>query len=122
MLRVSWFAIYSTPILPLLVAWWTWRASRTAPGARIILPLVVATASQIWVLSSLATQWFLGPSYSNIRYGIIWVNFLATLAAASVSLIQGLTRPPRTPKVAAGISCLLLAIEWLLIGAVNSVA
>ena len=115
----AWFAIFAIPIFPILVAWWKWRGSRRTPSGGTIFPLVVATASQVWVLSVFATQWFLGPSYSNVRFGIILVNFLATLAAASVSLIRGLTRPPRTPKFAAAISCLLLAIEWLIIGAAS---
>ena len=114
--------VFSVPVPAIAFAWWRLRVSPCARTIRNIIPLVIATVSQVWILSVFLTQSVLGPGYSNVRSGIILVNLLSTFGAGVFSLVSGVIWAPRTLRIITGAACLLLAVEWLIIAAANSVA
>jgi len=81
------------------------------------IPLTLTVASFFWILMALIWHGAFGPDYSGLRYTIIAVNLFGMVAAAIIAAAVKSQRSWVTVPAAA-----ILAIIWLYIGAINSVA
>jgi len=105
-----------SPVLFVAIAWvqimrkgWRTTASRA-------IPLVALTVSFFWLVLGLPFSEALGPSYSNLRYGIIDANFIGMVLAAGFSIGK-----MKHGRIATTIGCFLMSLVWAFIGAINSV-
>jgi len=109
-------AVYAPPVLPLSIGWWKLlrRRSQVKPTHWLIPAL--ATASMAWLLLGCFFPFWFGPSYTNLRFGIIAGNFLLVIVVAFMAF----TRRPK-PQPWIGIACLMLSSVWAFLFVLNSV-
>jgi hypothetical protein len=80
-------------------------------------PLMATLCSFAWLLLALLWHGAFGPDYSALRYTIIALNLFGMLAAAvTAAAIRSQRSWPTVPAAS------ILAIIWLYIGAISSVA
>jgi hypothetical protein len=112
----AWMALFSSPALPLAFAW-----RRLACGsARSVLDLVLTaapTVSLCWFDAAVVNIRFLGSLYGNSHYAIIAGNWGAVLICGVVSF--AFSRSARAQRIATGLACLLLFVEWTFLGFAN---
>ncbi|HVU44954.1 MAG TPA: hypothetical protein VHD85_02445 [Terracidiphilus sp.] len=108
--------LYLSPVIPIGLAWKKLYTSRDRNDWISFVPVLIATASQIWLISGSVFPWTAGPYYSSLRYGIIWLNFLVTLFVGASAFF---TKPER--QILAGAACLMLTLLWGFVGATNVV-
>ena len=81
------------------------------------IPLTASLCSFAWLLLALFWHGAFGPDYSKLRYTIIGVNLFGMLAAAiTAAAIRSQRSWPTVPAAS------ILAVIWLYIGAISSVA
>jgi hypothetical protein len=98
-------------ILPLLLVGFAWRRDKREKSTFIVLAL-----SAILLLASAVRDvkvTLLGPDWSNRLYMTIGINMLV---AVILSLYLGITR-----RWVAAFAAIMLALDWLYLGAINSV-
>jgi hypothetical protein len=114
-----WWALFSSPAVPLAFAWRRLRADVRA-GTRIDgLTLLAATASVLWLDAAVANWWFVGPLYGRAHYAIIGGNLAADFVAMLISFFASISPVARAQRLATGLACLMLSAEWAMIGIVN---
>lgn len=103
--------------MPLLLVTWLGCLSRSSPLNRLkILVLIAATISYFWLVVAMLNSKFLAESYSTARFAIIDGNFLV-MVGCSIAAFRGTDRW----RVAFGFACVLTALVWSVIGAINTV-
>jgi hypothetical protein len=114
----AWLALISSPLLPIAFAWQRRLADRRAHSVGAFAPLFVVTLSSFWV-DAVAADWsFLGSPDGNFRFAIVGGNLIAVLLAGFAwNRLNGF-RLPSAERIAVGVACLLLIVEWLLVGVV----
>ena len=113
-----WYALAFdlSPMVFVAVAWvQVLQKGRRATATRD-LPLAVLTASFLWLVLGLLFSETLGPTYSNLRYGIIDANFIGMVLAAGYSIGK-----MKHGRIATTIGCFLLSFVWAFVGVINSV-
>jgi hypothetical protein len=105
------------PMPLLLLTWLGWLSPPAPVNAVRIFLLIVATGSYAWLVLAMKFPMFLAESYSRGRIGIILVNEIV-MVICSIAAIRGKGRR----KVMFGVACILTALVWNLMGAVQSVA
>jgi hypothetical protein len=113
----AWMALFSSPAVPLAFAW-----RRLACGARNALDLVLtaaATLSLCWFDAAVVNIRFLGALYGSSHYAIIGGNWIAVLVCGVVSFAFSRSAPARAQRIATGLACLLLFVEWSFLGIAN---
>jgi hypothetical protein len=114
-----WWAIFASPALPIAYAWRRLRRSPRMATVVDVVPLAVASLSSLWFDAVVANWNFLGPLYSRLHYIIIAGNTAAVFLSAIVALISSASPSARAQRLAACIACLMLAMEWAIIGVIN---
>jgi hypothetical protein len=112
----AWLALFSSPAIPIAYAWRKFALDRSARRIVHLAPLSIATISMLWFDAAAANLSFLGPSDGSLRHAIIGGNLLAVLACAAVSLLSLFFRNARAQRIATGLACLMLAVEWAFFG------
>jgi hypothetical protein len=105
------------PMPLLLLTWLGWLSPPPSVSAVRMFLLIVATGSYVWLVLAMKFSMFLGESYSTGRFGIILVNQVV-MVICSIAAIRGKGRR----KVMFGVACILTALVWNLVGAIQSVA
>ncbi|MGA8011552.1 MAG: hypothetical protein WB949_03910 [Candidatus Acidiferrales bacterium] len=110
--------IYVAPIVLLLVTWVkVVRGSYFDETGKVAwIPLLVATLSEAYLWLSVPFHEIMGPSYSRLRYDLIFLNLAAVLVVAIIICFW--KSIARWWLFAAALS---LALQWLFVGAINSV-
>ena len=81
------------------------------------VPLMATACSFTWLLLALVWRGAFGPDYSTLRFTIIGINLFGMLAAAvGAAAIRSQRSWPTVPAAS------ILAIVWLYVGAISSVA
>jgi hypothetical protein len=114
-----WWALFSSPAVPLAFAWLRLRADVRARMRIDGLTLLIATASVLWLDAAVANWWFLGPLYGRAHYAIIGGNLAADFVAMLVSVLASISPVARAQRLATGLACLMLSAEWAMIGIIN---
>jgi len=110
--RFSVLLSYVWVALPVLIFGLAWRKYHQHGRRTLLLPTLSAVLLLLAVVRDLKL-WFLGPDYSNRLYVTIGFNLLLAVVAA---VYFGLRK-----RWIAALAALILAIDWLYMGAVNSV-
>ena len=114
-----WWALFSSPAVPIAFAWLRVRADVRARMRIDVGPLLVATASVLWLDAAVVNWWFLGPLYGMAHYAIVGGNLLADFVSMLMSGLASISPVARAQRLATGLACLMLSIEWAAIGIVN---
>jgi hypothetical protein len=114
-----WWALFSSPAVPIAFAWQRVRADVRARMPIDGLTLLVATASVLWLDAVVANWRFLGPLYGRAHYAIIGGNLAADFVATLVSVLASISPVARAQRLATGLACLMLSAEWAMIGIVS---
>jgi hypothetical protein len=115
---LSWVLI-SSPAIPLAYAWRRLKTSAHVATLTDRAPLAIATVSVLWV-DGIAASWrFIGPLFDRSHFVIIGGNLIAVFLSGLVSLFSGFAPITRRQRLAAGLACQILALEWARIGIVN---
>jgi len=112
----AWLALFASPAIPLAMAW---RAALKAESPRrpgTLIPAAVASLSLIWFVAATINFRFVGPLYGIVHYFITGGNLGAVLLCALFCLVAGLRRPPRSARFLTCLACLMLSVEWTLLG------
>lgn len=109
-------------VIPVTLSWRELMRSSAAKRSINYLPLVIASISLLWIAMAFANEDVLGPDYSSIRSCIILGNLIATLSCFLVSLVFSFFPLAKRRHASTALACLLLSLEWFVIGAVSSVA
>jgi hypothetical protein len=112
----AWLALFSSPAIPLIFAWRRLVSDRSARGFIQPVPLSIATISLLWFDAAAANLSFLGPSDGSLHHAITGGNLLAMLVCAAISLGCSFFRKARAQRIATGLACLMLAVEWTFFG------
>jgi hypothetical protein len=114
-----WWALFAFPAFPLVYAWRRLRLGPPVATATDVVPLAIASISSLWFDAVVANWHFLGPLYGRLHYGIIGGNLVADFLCLLVSLLSSRSPLRRAQRLAAGLACLLLSLEWAKIGIIN---
>jgi|HubBroStandDraft_5_1064220.scaffolds.fasta_scaffold1101892_1 hypothetical protein len=114
-----WWALYSSPAVPLAFAWHRLRADVRTRMRVDGLALLVATLSVLWLDAVVANWRFLGPLFGRTHYAIIGGNLLAAFLCMLISFFASISPVARARRLATGLACLMLSVEWAMIGIVN---
>ncbi len=114
-----WWALFSSPAIPLAYAWRRLLRSSLAATLVDILPLLAATLSVIWFDAVVANWWFLGPLYGRLHYAILGGNLIADVVCLLVSLVASFSPASRAQRLATALAGLMLALEWGRMGIIN---
>jgi len=111
-----WFvvALFASPAVLLTVGWVKSVSEWNRRKPTAWLPLSIATVSEIWLVAACFYPALAGAFYSNLRFTILDGNFLLSVVLAGFSL-RGVQR------LWTCTGCLLLALAWSFIAAINSV-
>jgi hypothetical protein len=111
-------ALFSSPAIPLAVAW-RWLV-KSAAQRRLggLIPAAVATFSLLWFDTAMNNYRFFGPLQGLFHYTVTGGNLLAVLACSVFCLATGFRRGLRIPRLATAVACLMLAAEWSRLGIV----
>jgi hypothetical protein len=104
------------PMPLLLVTWLGWFSPPVLVSAVRLFLLIAATGSYVWVVLAMKFPLFLAESYSTSRFAIIDVNFVV-MVVCSIAAFRGKERR----KDLLGFACILTALVWSVVGAVNVV-
>lgn len=110
--RLAILATYACMTLPAFLFGLAWRTSAHAPAKMLLLP----TLSSFLLLSAVLRElkvWLLGSDYSQRLYTAIEMNVLLAIIAA---IYFGITK-----RWLPALASLILAADWLCMGAINSV-
>jgi len=110
--------IYVAPIVLLVVTWTkVLRADYFEEAPRIAWPpLVLASATEVYLALCSVSRGIIGPPYSNLRFNIIHLNLAAALLAAVAACFW--KSVAQWWLVAASLT---LALQWLFVDAINHV-
>jgi hypothetical protein len=110
--------IFVAPIFLLLVTWIKVVLAKNFDKTVKIawVPLIAATLSDAYLWLSVPFHEIMGPFYSRLRYDLIFLNLAAVLIVAIVICFW--ESIARWWLFAASLS---LALQWLFVGAINSV-
>jgi hypothetical protein len=97
------------------VGWWKLTHSQNQTARRTWILLTVATASLFWLLLGSLFPSLWGAYYGHLRFAVIDGNFLGMLIATVFSVL-------RNQRFWTGAGCLMLALIWAFVAAINSVA
>jgi hypothetical protein len=114
-----WWALFSSPAVPIAFAWLRLRADVRARMRIDALTLLVATVSVLWLDAVVANWRFLGPLYGRVHYTIIGGNLLAVFLCMLISFFASISPVARAQRLATGLACLMLSVEWAMLGIVN---
>jgi len=110
--------IFAAPIILLLMTWvrviWSRNIDETVKVSWI--PLIVATASELYLWLSVPFHWLMGPDYSRLRYDLIFSNLTLVLIIAVVICFR-----KSIARWWLFAACLSLALQWIFVGAISSV-
>ncbi|SRR6266567_7356057 len=109
-------SILMLPIIPVVWAWWALTSNRWSqwfPG--LLLALIVQTLSLIVIIAALINNHSIGTDYSNKRYAIIWMMFIASGLTAIAA------KPETRLRTPLAVAALCLTVDWLYFAAVSSV-
>src|SRR5579872_4895177 len=104
--------MYVLTVLPLLLFSGTWLRGHRHISKELLLPTVSALLLLLAVERHLKVL-LLGPDYANRLYITIWVNLLVAIVS---TVYFGMKR-----KWIALLAALILALDWGIMGAINSV-
>ena len=104
--------IYLCIAVPLLLFGMAWRRQYRPEARTLLLPTASALLLLLAIVRSLKV-WLLGSDYRPRLYVSIEVNMLVAIVAL---VYFGVTK-----RWIAALAALILALDWLYIGAVNSV-
>jgi hypothetical protein len=109
--------IYVAPMVPLVVTWGkVLRADYFDEAPKIAwIPLVVVSASEAYLALSIPFREIMGPSYSDLRYGLIYANLAVALVVAIIMCFR--RSIARWWLFAASLS---LTLQWLFVRAINT--
>lgn len=112
----AWLALFSSPVVPLAFAWrWLLKDARLRkPGT--LVPAAIASFSLVWFDAAVANYRFVGPIYSSLRYVVTGGNLGFALVCALFCLVTSFFAGARAARIATALACLLLAVEWALLG------
>ena len=110
--RFSVLLIYVWIALPILIFGLAWRKYYQQGRTTLLLPTLSAVLLLLAAVRDLKV-WLLGPDYSDRLYVTIGINLLLAFVAV---VYFGLLK-----RWIAVLAALILALDWLYMGAVNSV-
>jgi hypothetical protein len=112
----AWLALFSSPAVPLIFAWrWLLKDDRLRkPGT--LIPAAFASLSLVWFDAAVANYRFVGPIYSRLRYVVTGGNLGLALVCALFCLVTSFFAGGRAVRIATALACLLLSVEWALLG------
>jgi hypothetical protein len=82
---------------------------------RLLIPLYAATLSFVWLIAGAFLPETLAGYYTTLRFAFIYTNFFTMLACGLVAFVKSAGRSLPT-----GIACLMLAIIWFFVLALNA--
>ena len=110
--RFSIFLIYVWIALPVLLFGLDWRKHYQHGIRTLLLPTLSALLLLLAVARNLKV-WLLGPDYSHRLYATIELNLLLAVLAGVYFVVR--------KRWIATLAAVILALDWLYMGAVNSV-
>lgn len=113
---VAWLALFSSPIVPLIFAWRSLLKSECPRSLVTLVPAAVASISIVWFDLAVIDYRFVGPLYGRLHYAVTGGNLAAALVCALWCLVTGFRRGSRAARLATCLACLMLAVEWTLLG------
>jgi hypothetical protein len=112
----AWFALFASPAIPLAFAWRSYLNSGRPRRPGVLIPIAVASFSLIWFVAATMNFRFIGPLYGMLHYAVTGGNLGTVSLCALWSLIMIFRRGMRAARIATALACLMLAVEWTLIG------
>ena len=110
--RFSILLIYVWIVLPVLLFGWAWRKYHSHAYRTLLLPTLSAGLLLSGVVRDLKL-WLLGPDYSHRLYVTIELNLILAVVTAVYFGVR--------KRWIAALAALVLALDWLYMGSINSV-
>lgn len=115
----AWLALFSSPAIPLAFAWRSLLKTERPRRLDVLIPTAIASFSLIWFVAATMNFRFIGPLYGMLHYGVTGGNLGAVSLCALLCIIMSFRRGPRIVRLATAFACLMLAVEWALLGIAN---
>jgi len=112
----AWLALFSSPAVPLAIAWHRWLSGIRPRSFAALLPVAIASISLVWFDAAMADYRFLGPLYGNLHDAIIGGNLLTVLVCGWFSVRRRSAAIAGAPRMATALACMLLTLEWTFLG------
>jgi hypothetical protein len=112
----AWLALFLSPAAPLIVAWRALLKGQRPGWTGTLIPAAAASVSLIWFVAATMNFRFVGPLYGFVHYAITGGNLGVVLMCALFCLATGFGRSWRAARLATCLACLMLAVEWTLLG------
>lgn len=113
----AWLALFSSPAIPLALAWrWLFRGGRSRGFVGTLVPVAVASVSLLWFDAAIANYRFVGSLYGVSHYVITGGNLAAMLLCTLFCLVTSFRSGAKAARVAICLASAVLVIEWTHLG------